>query len=102
MSIYEKQILKKLTKIFKLLIQTNEMKETKINQKITKEILMNELIAAYPEVTEILMDYGLNCVGCHFSSQDTLETGLKIHGLDHEINLILRDINRIISKKTFK
>ena len=67
-----------------------------IKKKITKKTLINELIQKYPEVTEILMDYGLNCVGCHFSGHDTLETGLKIHGLDHEIEMILKDINKIV------
>ncbi len=68
-------------------------------KKITKKTLINELIEKNPEVTEILMDYGLNCVGCHFSSHDTLETGLKIHGLDHEMEMILRDINKVVDKK---
>lgn len=68
--------------------------------KITKKVKINQLIEKYPEVTEILMNYGLNCIGCHFSSQDTLETGLKIHGLGHEIALVLRDINNTVNKKS--
>ena len=67
--------------------------------KVTKKNLINELIEQHPEVTEILMGYGLNCVGCHFSSHDTLETGLKIHGLYHEIEMILKDINRVVKEK---
>ena len=68
-------------------------------EKITKKTLINEIIEKHPEVTEILMDYGLNCVGCHFSNHDTLETGLKIHGLDHEMKMILRDINKVVKEK---
>lgn len=68
-------------------------------KKITKKTKINKIIKQCPEATEILMDYGLNCVGCHFSNHDTLETGLKIHGLDHEIEMILKDINKIIREK---
>jgi len=66
--------------------------------KITKDTRIKELLDNHPEVIEVLMDYGLNCVNCHFSSQDTLESGLKIHGLDHEIEMILRDLNSVIEK----
>ena len=68
-------------------------------EKITAKTPINSLIEKHPEVIEILMDYGLNCVGCHFSGHDTLETGLKIHGLDHEMKMILRDINKVVKNK---
>lgn len=65
--------------------------------KITKDILINELIEKYPEVAEILMGYGLHCAGCHFSNEDTLELGAKIHGLnDGTIEMIIKDINTIV------
>ncbi len=65
--------------------------------EITKNILINELIEKYPKVAEILMGYGLHCAGCHFSDQDTLEAGAKIHGLNEEaIGMILRDVNTVV------
>lgn len=66
-------------------------------KQITKDILINELIEKHPEVAEILMGYGLHCAGCHFSDQDNLEDGAKIHGLNQEaIEMILKDVNQII------
>ncbi|MEM3092057.1 MAG: DUF1858 domain-containing protein [Candidatus Pacearchaeota archaeon] len=67
--------------------------------KITKKTKINKLIKEHPEVIEVLIGYGLNCVNCHFSNADTLENGLKIHGLDHEIDMVLRDINMVLKKK---
>ena len=67
-----------------------------MSQKISKETPIKKLISENPEVVEVLMDYGLNCVNCHFSNYDTLESGLKIHGLDHEIEMILRALNMVV------
>jgi len=65
--------------------------------EITKSTPIKELLEKHPAVVEVLMGYGLNCVNCHFSMYDTLESGLKIHGLDHEIDMILRDLNEVVS-----
>ena len=68
-------------------------------KKITKEIKINELIEQYPESVEILMAYGLNCVGCVFSGHDTLKMGADVHGLSEEdIDFIVEDINSLIEE----
>jgi len=69
-------------------------------QKITSKTPINQLIKEYPETVEILMEYGLQCINCHFSEFDTLEDGAKIHGLgDEDIRLIIKDVNTILKKK---
>jgi len=69
-------------------------------QKIKKETPINELLEQHPEVAEILMTYGLHCVGCHFSDLDTLEDGAAMHGMpDEEVELMIRDVNAVVSKK---
>ena len=68
--------------------------------KITKDILINELLEKNPEVAEILMAYGLHCVNCHFSDQDTLGAGAKIHGLNDEtIDMIIKDVNAVVERE---
>lgn len=68
--------------------------------KITKVTLINNLLEKNPEAAEILMAYGLHCVGCHFSDLDTLEDGAMVHGIsDEEIGLMIKDINDTIEKK---
>lgn len=68
--------------------------------KITKQTLIKELIENHPEVQEILMSYGLHCVGCHFSDMDTLDDGAMMHGLsDEDIELMLKDVNGVVGKK---
>ena len=65
---------------------------------ITKETLISKLIDEHPDVAEILMSYGLHCVGCHFSEFDTLEDGAMVHGLDDkDIELMVKDVNEVVA-----
>ncbi len=77
--------------------KVNSIEKEKI-EKITLDMPIKKLLDDYPVVVEVLIDYGLNCVNCSFSSMDTLGNGLKIHGLDHEQEMILRDLNRIVGR----
>ena len=66
------------------------------NNKITRNMKINEIIQKHPEVIPILAGYGLQCVGCHYSSLDTLESGAKTHGMPEElIDMIVKDANVI-------
>ena len=74
-----------------------------VEQLITKDMLMSDVIEKHPEVAPILMGYGLHCVGCHFSSFDTVEAGAKVHGFsDEDLELMLKDINTIALEKIKK
>jgi hybrid cluster-associated redox disulfide protein len=65
---------------------------------ISKEINIAELVHKYPAAEEILLDYGLHCVGCFASSFDTLEAGAMIHGiLEEELEEMVTRINEVIS-----
>lgn len=68
--------------------------------KITKQTPINSLLEKHPEVAEILMGYGLHCVGCHFSELDTLEDGAMMHGLsDEDVELMIKDVNSVVGRK---
>lgn len=61
---------------------------------------LSDIIEKYPETIPILIGYGLHCIGCAFSGFDTLENGVKIHGMDKEtFEMMLRDLNAIASEK---
>ncbi|MBT6401214.1 DUF1858 domain-containing protein [candidate division WWE3 bacterium] len=65
--------------------------------KITKDTNLADLIFKYPETAEILLDYGLHCVGCVASSFDSVEAGAKIHGYsDKEVSEMVVRINEVI------
>jgi len=67
------------------------MKKEKI--KITKDILIGDLVKAYPELAKVLVeDYGFHCVGCMVAGMETLEEGAKVHGLDK------KEIEKMVDK----
>ena len=67
------------------------------NPKIRKDSNLAEVVFKYPLAAEILLDYGLHCVGCIANSFDTIEMGAKVHGMsDEEINEIVERINEAI------
>lgn len=67
------------------------------SKEISKKTLINKLLEKHPETAEIMMAYGLHCIGCQFSEFDTLEDGARVHGmLDEEIAMMLKDVNKTI------
>jgi hybrid cluster-associated redox disulfide protein len=64
---------------------------------VSRESNLGEVVFNYPETAEILLDYGLHCVGCGAMHYDTIETGARIHGLsDTEIDGLVLRINEVI------
>lgn len=69
-------------------------------KKITKKSNLAEVVYKFPQAQEVLLDYGLHCVGCIASTFDTIEEGAKIHGLkDKEINEMIERINEVVNFK---
>ena len=50
--------------------------------EITKDMFIGELIRKKPEAIEILMSFGMACVGCPSSQMESLEEAAMVHGLD--------------------
>ncbi|HXK52692.1 DUF1858 domain-containing protein [Candidatus Nomurabacteria bacterium] len=68
------------------------------HSKVTKETNLGELVMEYPEAAEVLLDYGLHCVGCFANTFDTIEMGAKIHGMgDEEIAELIERVNEVIN-----
>ena len=80
--------------------KSQKFKKSQKIPAITEKTLISALIDEHPEVAEILMSYGLHCVGCHFSEFDTLEDGAMMHGLsDEDVEMMVRDINEAVNEK---
>jgi hybrid cluster-associated redox disulfide protein len=59
---------------------------------ITKELTINKIIKNYPEKIEILMEFGMDCIGCLSAKFETLEQASVVHGFDLEE--LLYELNR--------
>jgi len=67
--------------------------------KITKDMSLVEVIEKKPESAEVMMKFGLHCLGCAAAHFETLEEGCKAHGMsDKDIEKMLKELNKSDSK----
>ncbi len=66
---------------------------------ITKDMTFGELIQKFPAAAPILGAYGLHCIGCHISTIETIEQGVKAHGFDEAtLEKIITELNEKAAK----
>ncbi|MFH1586322.1 MAG: DUF1858 domain-containing protein [Candidatus Diapherotrites archaeon] len=67
-----------------------------MTENVTKEMTLGEVITKFPQTAEIMLKYGLHCVGCHVATSETIEQGAMAHGLDEEkIEAMLKEMNEV-------
>jgi len=71
-------------------------KEKKI--KIIPEMLISDLAEKYPDVVEFLIiEYNFHCVNCVLAGFETLEEGIKVHGITKkEFKEMLKIMNEMV------
>ncbi len=68
--------------------------------RMEKNMSFSEIFDKYPETAQIMMKFGLHCIGCHAAAFETLEQGCRAHGLEEkEIEKMLEQINRKIGAR---
>ncbi len=68
-----------------------------MKRKITKNMLLAEIVRKYPQTIEVFLKYGLPCAMCHIAYNETLEQGAISHGID--LKSLLKELNKVINKK---
>ena len=68
-----------------------------MNEKITSDMSINDVVEKYPETIDIFMKYGLSCIGCPFAMMESIEQGAKSHGIN--IKELLKDLNKVIGRE---
>ena len=83
-------------------------------RKITRDMLIAEILAENPAkaqlLSEMMIDFGIHCVGCGAAAFETLEQGVLGHGFSEEdlknlvkqINEALKDDSRLKESKDIK
>ena len=57
------------------------MEETS-SVKITKDLLIGDILRAYPQSMYALMECGMGCIGCPASQAESVADAAMVHGLD--------------------
>lgn len=51
----------------------------------TKEMTIGQVLRTNPEAAEILMGFGMGCLGCPSSQAESLEDAAMVHGINIDI-----------------
>ena len=52
--------------------------------KVTKDMLIGQLITLDPNIAPIHMRAGMHCLGCPSSQMESLEEAAMVHGIDRK------------------
>ena len=72
----------------------------KQTNKITKDIMIGDLVEKYPKLAEVLMEeYGFHCIGCMAAGMETLEEGATVHGMNSkDIKKMVEDLKILVKE----
>lgn len=62
--------------------------------KITKDMLIGDVIRQYPDLVEPFMMQGMMCVGCPSAQGESIEQAALVHGLD--VNTLVNALNEAL------
>ncbi|MEM7819990.1 MAG: DUF1858 domain-containing protein [Candidatus Aenigmatarchaeota archaeon] len=76
-------------------------KKVKIKKAlVTANMSIGDVISKYPESAEIMLKWGLHCIGCHVAAWESIEQGAAAHGLNKaQIAKMVAEINAAIVKR---
>jgi len=63
-------------------------------EKITKDMLVGDILRANMKLEDTFIDNGMFCIGCPSSQMESLESACMVHGLDCET--ILNNLNKAL------
>ncbi len=68
-----------------------------MDEKIKREMTIQEVVNSYPETLEVFARHGLGCIGCHVAAFENVEQGAIAHGLD--VDVLMKDLNAAVADK---
>ena len=63
--------------------------------KITKDMLIGEVLDQYPHLAEYFFEIGMHCLGCPHSRGESIEQACEVHGTDADA--LLAKLNAAIA-----
>ena len=66
-------------------------------EKITKDMLIGEILNTDATIAPILMANGMHCLGCPASQGESIEQAAMVHGLDADT--LVSQINEYLATK---
>jgi len=67
---------------------------TKAKEPVTKDMLIGDIVKKHPFSIDIMLEHGMQCVGCHVATWETLEQAAAGHGVD--VGKLVKELNEVI------
>ena len=64
--------------------------------KVSKDMLIGQLLQIDANIAPILMEIGMHCLGCPSSQMESLEEAAMVHGLD--VDVLVNQINDFLGE----
>ena len=64
--------------------------------KVSKDMLIGQLLQIDANIAPILMRAGMHCLGCPSSQMESLEEAAMVHGLD--VDVLVNEINDFLGE----
>lgn len=62
--------------------------------KITKEMIIGDILNEAPDMAPVLMAAGMHCIGCQSAQMETVEEAAYVHGIEPE--LLITRVNAFV------
>ncbi len=66
-------------------------------KKVTKDMIIREVLALDPGCADFLINIGMHCLGCPSASGESLEMACMVHGAD--VDKLVSDLNDYLKDK---
>ena len=65
-------------------------------KNITKDLTIGEVLKIDDSLADVFMGFGMHCLYCPMSQQETLEEACSVHDID--VNLLVKKLNEKLSE----
>ncbi len=65
--------------------------------KITKDMIIMDVLKIDPETAQFFLNIGMHCLGCPSASMESIEQACMVHGADAD--KLVNDINEFLANK---
>lgn len=66
-------------------------------EKITKDMIIHDIIAIDSDLIPVLLEVGMHCIGCPSAQGESLEEACMVHGID--VNEVVEALNSKLASK---
>jgi len=74
-----------------------DIKEVYYMAKVTKDMIISEVLTLDKGTAPIFLNNGMHCLGCPSSSGESIEDACSIHGIDAD--KLIEDLNKYLEAK---